>query len=71
MKDFKMFLSPHNGFSFVAYHVSWCQVTKAEIMKISQQLNMYISTTCSPSRSIAIGRNIYLESSILYNYFLL
>ena len=40
--DFKMFISPHNGFSFVAYHVSWWQVTKVKFTKISQQSNMYI-----------------------------
>jgi hypothetical protein len=33
-------------------------------MKISQQSNMYTSTIFSPSRSIAIGRNIYLESIV-------
>ena len=46
--DFKMFISPHNGFSFVAYHVSWWQVTKVKFTKISQQSNMYIyiSTIC-------------------------
>ena len=51
-----------------------CLKTKAKITKISQQSNMYISTICWTlwrSRSIAIGRNIYLESSTLYNYFVI
>jgi hypothetical protein len=51
-----------------------CFKTNAKIKKISQQSNMYISTICWTlwrSRSIAIGRNIYLESSTLYNYFVI
>jgi hypothetical protein len=46
-------------------------VKKSCVQSCFQQSNMDISTICSPSRTIGIRRNIYLESSILYNYFLI